>query len=100
MLRALSITLFALLPLAACGPIPVDQAERACVETANLALRPRGTVGVGIGSGGQVAGNLDVTVSTDFITGRDPSAVFDSCVKSRSGQFPTRPLTDQPGWIG
>jgi hypothetical protein len=86
--------------LASCGPIPVQDAEQACVEDANLALRPRGRVGVGIGSNGKATGMLDVTISSDFITGRDPSAVFNSCVKARSGQFPTRPLTDQPGWVG
>ncbi len=89
-----------LAPLVACGPIPVDEAERVCVEDANLALRPRGSVAVGLGSGGRAVGALDVTVSTDFLTGRDPYAVFNSCVKARSGQFPTRPLGDQPGWIG
>lgn len=99
-MRVLSLAMVLLSPLAACGPIPVEDAERACVETANLAKRPRGQVGLGIGSDGKAAAGLDVTVSTDFITGRDPSEVFNSCVMSRSGQFPTRPLTDQPGWVG
>ena len=92
--------LIALLLLAACGPIPVEQAERACVEQANLALHPRGTVGIGVNSDGQAVGTLDVTVSSDYLMGRDPAAVYNSCVKSRSGQFPTRPLYDQPGWRG
>lgn len=90
MWRTLPLILVALSPLVACGPIPVDQAERACAEDARLAERPRGRVGLGIGSGGGAAGVLDLNVSSDFLLGRDPSQVYDSCVKSRSGQFPTR----------
>ncbi len=94
MRRALPLALVALSPLAACGPIPVDQAERACAEDARLAERPRGRVGLGVGSGGRAAGMLDVTISSDFLLGRDPSQVYDACVKSRSGQFPTRPWSE------
>lgn len=86
--------------LAACGPIPVADAERACVEKANLAVQPRGKVGVGVDSRGHTAGTFEVTVSSDYLMGRDPNEVYKSCVKARSGQFPTRPLYDQPGWRG
>ena len=40
MLRAVCLSLVALPPLAACAPLPVDQAERLCVEEANQARRP------------------------------------------------------------
>ena len=100
MLRAALLILIALLPLAACGPVPLDQAERMCVEEANLARRPRGEIGLGLGSGGKAIGAFDVTVSTDFLLGRDPAQVFDACVKARSGQFPARSLDAQPGWVG
>lgn len=100
MLRALSLILVALPPLAACAPLPVDQAERLCVEQANQARRPRGKVALGAGSGGNAVGALDVTISSDFLLGRDPAQVFDACVEARSGQFPTRALDDQPGWVG
>lgn len=100
MLRALGLSLVVLPPLAACGPMPVDQAERLCTEKANEALRPRGELALGVGSGGRPVGALDVTISTDFLLGRDPAQVFDACVKARSGQFPTRALADQPGWVG
>lgn len=97
----IALILCALLPvLAACGPIPVQEAERACVEQANLALHPRGKVGVGMTSEGKAAGTFEMTVSSDYLMGRDPSAVFNACVKSRSGEFPSRPLYDQPGWRG
>lgn len=85
------------LPLAACGPVPVAQAERSCLEDARLAQRPRGEISIGIGSGGpQVGGHIDL--SSDFILGRDPSDVFDRCVLRRSGQLPVTPLSAQPGW--
>ena len=35
-----------LLLLVACGPIPLEEAERQCTEQARLAQQPRGTVGV------------------------------------------------------
>lgn len=100
MLRAALLILVAVAPLAACALMPVDQAERLCVEQANQALRPRGKVAMGVGSGGRPVGALDVTISSDFLLGRDPAQVFDSCVKARSGKFPTRSLDDQPGWVG
>lgn len=90
--------------LAACGPIPVDQAERVCLRDAELAQRPRGSVAVGAasGSGGGIDGfgRVELEIGSDYIMGRDPSAVFDRCVRRRSGQLPTRPLYDQPGWRG
>lgn len=100
MLRSFLIGMVALSPLVACGPIPVEDAERICVEDANLARRPRGRVALGVGDGGNAIGALDITISSDFLTGQDPYEVYNSCVKSRSGQFPTRDLADQPGWVG
>lgn len=97
MLR-MSLALAVLLPLLACGPIPVDLAERQCLEPARLAQQPRGSVGVGASSDGRVAGTFELMISSDFIAGRDPADVFNSCVKQKSGQFPSRTLYDQPGW--
>jgi hypothetical protein len=100
-MRAAALMILAALPsLTACAPLPVDQAERLCVEEANQARRPRGRVGLGVGSGGRAVTDIDVTISSDFLLGRDPAQVFDSCVQARSGQFPTRALDDQPGWVG
>ncbi|MEF3048154.1 hypothetical protein [Pseudotabrizicola sp. L79] len=88
------------LALLACGPIPVEQAERQCLERARLAQQPRGEIGVGVDSTGKARGNLEVTVTSDFIMGRDPSAVYDLCVQQKSGQAPTRPLYSFPEWKG
>ena len=86
--------------LAACGPVTVEQAERQCFERARLAAAPRGEVGFGVGSGGQVGANIELNLSSDFIAGRDPSAVFDACVYQKSGQPPSRPLYSFPEWKG
>lgn len=94
MRKALAVLL---LGLSACGPIPVQQAEDQCVEKARLAQQPRGEVGIGISSDGPAA-NAEVTISSDFLLGRDPSAVYDACVVQKSGQMPTRPLTAHPDW--
>lgn len=86
--------------LMACGPVPVEQAERQCLHDAELAQRPRGTIGIGIGSGGRVAGNVSLEVSGDYLMGRDPAQVYASCVYRRSGQMPRAPLWSQPGQEG
>lgn len=83
----------ALLLLAACGPETVAQAERNCLQQARLAERPRGTVELGIGSGGRRRAALDVEITSDFLLGRDPADVWQACVVQRSGQLPTRPYT-------
>lgn len=93
-----SIAVSGLVFLTACGPIPLDQAERQCFDRARLAQQPRGELAVGVGSGGKAAGRFEVNVSSDFIMGRDPSAVYDSCVLQKSGQAPSRPLYSFPGW--
>lgn len=95
--------ILALAGLAACGPIPVDQAERQCLDQARGATGPHGEVSVGVASDGRrtrpVAG-VELSISSDWLAGNDPSAVFDRCVMNRAGRMPTRPLTQQPGWTG
>jgi hypothetical protein len=88
----------ALLVLSACGPVSLQQAERQCFERARLAQQPRGEVAVGINSDGNVGGSLELDISSDFIMGRDPSAVFDQCVYEKSGLPPSRPLYSYPEW--
>lgn len=85
--------------VAACGPIPLRQAETECLEQARLAAQPRGEFGLGVGTNGP-SGFLDITISSDFVLGRDPSAVFDTCVINKSGQRPSQPLYSRTDWKG
>ncbi|MFM2357168.1 MAG: hypothetical protein RLZZ528_2904 [Pseudomonadota bacterium] len=99
-MRRLVFVLIALAPLAACGPIPLPQAEEACFQQARLATQPRGEIGFGVDSKGNVGANAEVTITSDFIQGRDPAQVYESCVYQRSGQPPSRPLYERPDWKG
>lgn len=101
--RAASLGLLA--ALAACGPVALEEAERSCLEDARLAAAPRTTValgvGTGLGGGGTTGfGRVSVDLSGDYLMGRDPSQVYDRCVRRRSGRPPRQPLADQPGWAG
>jgi hypothetical protein len=89
----------ALLPLlAACGPMTVKQAESQCFLRARQAVNPLAGSRVGIGSEGLYTDDLSLSVSSDFLRGRDPSTVYDTCVIQKSGQLPTQPLTSRPDW--
>lgn len=90
------LALLVLLPLIACGPVSLEQAERDCLHTARLAQQPRGSVGIGVDSNGNVKPQFDVTVSSDYLSGRDPSQVYDSCVMRKSGQMPSRSFSSIP----
>lgn len=87
-----------LLVLTACGPMTLAQAEHQCFERARLAKQPRGAVTVGASSDGRKAAGFELNVSSDFLLGKDPSAVYDSCVMSKAGQPPSRPLYMRPDW--
>lgn len=89
-----------LLLLAACGPMTVAEAERQCFERARLAQQPRGAVTVGASSDGRKSAGLELHVSSDFLTGRDPSTVYETCVMAKTGQAPTIPLYARPDWKG
>jgi hypothetical protein len=92
--------LIPLLLLAACGPISVQEAERQCYERARLAQQPRGEVAVGVDSNGSAGAGLELTITSDYLMGKDPATVFDSCVMSKTGEPPSRPLYQMPGWKG
>ena len=89
-----------LLPLSACGPVSVERAEAMCYDRARLAAAPRGEIGIGVNSKGDTASRIKVEVSSDYISGRDPSAVYDACVYQKSGQPPRLPLYMRPDWRG
>lgn len=92
------MVLAVLLGLAGCGPMTLAQAERQCFERARLAKQPRGEVSVGASSDGRTAAGLELNVSSDFLLGRDPAAVYESCVMQKAGEPPSRPLYMRPDW--
>lgn len=102
--RILAVPLLgSVMGLAACGPVPVAQAEQSCLRDARLAQSPRGEVAVGIGSGPggtRSMSRVSVEIGSDYLRGRDPAQVFERCVVNRSGELPRRPLAEQPGWRG
>ncbi len=83
---------------ASCGPMTVENAERECFQRARLAAGPRGSVAVGVGSDGHAHAGLSVSISSNYIQGRDPSDVYNACVVQKSGQPPSRPLYTRPDW--
>lgn len=93
-----ALALIAVALVVACGPMAVERAERECFQRARLAASPRGSVAVGVGSGGHTSAGLSVSISSDYIQGRDPSDVYNSCVVQKSGLPPSRPLYTRPDW--
>jgi hypothetical protein len=84
--------------LAACGPMTLAEAERQCFERARLAKQPRGEIGVGASSDGRMAAGFELSVSSDFLLGKDPSVVYETCVMAKAGEPPSRPLDMRPDW--
>jgi hypothetical protein len=85
-----------LICLSACGPVSLAQAERECLSQARLAEQPRGSVGIGVGSDGKPKLRGNVTITSDYLRGRDPSQVYQNCVVRRSGEFPSRSYSSIP----
>ncbi|MFZ5752131.1 MAG: hypothetical protein ACOY5U_13855 [Pseudomonadota bacterium] len=84
--------------LTACTPLPVERAEALCRADARRTVAPlRGTVRTGFADGA-LASRVELELGTPDAAGRDPAAEFDACVLRRSGQRPSRPLYEQPGW--
>lgn len=85
--------LFIPLVLAACEA-PLMSPERAaevCEERARAAQGPTGSVTVGVNSRTGGYAGAEIGLSSDYLTGRDPLAVYEECVYQRSGQGPVRP---------
>jgi hypothetical protein len=95
-MRNVVIVGLGLLMLGACGPVPVEVAERQCIESAQLAQRPRGSVGIVADSNGNIGTSFSIGISADYLAGKDPDQVYASCVYGRSGQAPTRPFSSRP----
>lgn len=96
-----SLVAVALFPLlAACGPMSMAEAEQQCFERARLAEQPRGEVSIGATSEGRTVTAIELDVSSDYLLRKDPSAVYETCVMSKTGEPPSRPLYMRPDWKG
>lgn len=94
------LSLLAFMPLvAACGPVSLEQAERDCFERARGAAGPTGFVEAGYGRHGAV-GAIEIDINSDYLQGKDPSAVYAACIMRKTGQPPRLPLFARPDWKG
>ncbi len=85
--------LLALALLAACETGPMDplQAARLCEERARAAQGPGGSVEVGASSSDGPFLGVGLTLSSDYLSGRDPQEVYRTCAVERTGTEPVRP---------
>lgn len=81
-----------LLSLAACGPVSGIEAADRCEERARNAVGPTGEARLGVNSEKGVVGGVELTVTSDFVAGRDPQIVYENCVFQLTGEGPVRPL--------
>ena len=82
----------AALTATACTPITPERAADRCEERARAAQGPEVGVTIGANSNsGPFAGGR-IGISLDAIQGRDPIAVYESCVLELTGQPPIRPV--------
>lgn len=91
-MRAATLLIITATGIAACGPISPEKAAERCEERARAAMGPTGEIGVGVSSHEGPKTRLKVEVTTDYLRGRDPFEVYDTCVRNLTGQGPVRPV--------
>ncbi len=92
MIRGAFIASTAFACLASCGPVSPELAADQCEEQARQAAGPTGSVGIGVNSSGEAVSSVEIGVTSDFLTGKDPRQIYDDCVFRKTGQGPIRPL--------
>jgi hypothetical protein len=90
-MKRLSLSLLILAALSACGPISPELAAQQCQDRARAADGPTGSVTVGVSNQGPVLGG-EIGITGDYLQGRDPQEVYETCVRQKTGQGPIRPL--------
>ncbi|MBZ4023953.1 hypothetical protein CKO11_15995 [Rhodobacter sp. TJ_12] len=85
--------------LAACGPVPVEVAERQCLNQVRPTAPISGEARMGVTTEGFRSGT-ELTFNLGTGSQGDPSARFNACVKRKSGRMPTRPLYARTDWKG
>ena len=91
MLRTGVFLALAVAGLAACTPPSPEQAADRCEERARAAQAPEIGLTVGTNSESGPFGGASFGISTDYLRGLDPLAVYESCVINLTGQPPIRP---------
>lgn len=78
--------------MGACAvPLSPERAAEICEERARDAQGPTGSVTLGTNSRTGGFGRVEIGVTSDFISGRDPIEVYEECVFDRTGAAPIRP---------
>ncbi len=91
MTRALAIAALALLSGCTAPYLSPERAAQVCEERARAAQGPTGSVTLGLNSGSGPFAGASIGVTSDYLQGRDPLAVYEECVYQKSGQAPIRP---------
>ena len=81
----------AALALAACTPPTPEQAAARCEERARAAQGPDVGVTIGANSNSGPYAGANISVSADYLMGRDPMTVYENCVRDLTGADPVRP---------
>jgi hypothetical protein len=89
MMRVVIIMVAAL--IAGCSPITPERAADRCEERARAAQGPEVGVTLGANSNSGPFASGSIGISLDAIQGRDPIAVYESCVMNLTGETPIRP---------
>ena len=76
---------------AACTPISPERAADRCEERARAAQGPEVGLTIGANSNDGPFASGSISISSDAIQGRDPIAVYESCVFNLTGEPPVRP---------
>jgi hypothetical protein len=92
-MRGAWFVLAGVLLAAACAPVPMDplRAAEVCEERARAAQGPTGSVTLGVNSQTGPSVGASIGITSDFLSGRDPMEVYESCVFEKTGQAPVRP---------
>lgn len=80
-----------LIGTAACTPMSPERAADRCEERARAAQGPEIGVTIGANSNDGPFASGSFSISADAIQGRDPIAVYESCVLNLTGAPPIRP---------
>lgn len=89
----ITLPFLGLVALMACDPRATDPERVAeqCEQRARAAQGPTGGVAIGANNRSGLRTAVNIGVSADYLAGRDPLEVYETCVFDRTGAAPTRP---------